>query len=64
MANVQNINIKKYQKLKSSKAHVIPLSNLKRLLAHLSKHLLPDNKLSDHRPAQTDRVSYAHMNIK
>ena len=33
-----------------------PLSKLKRLLAHLSNHLLPDNKLSDHRHTQTDKV--------
>jgi len=39
---------------------MIPLSNLKRLLAHLSKHLLPDSKLSDHRHTHTNRVSYAH----
>ena len=41
MANVQNIKTSKYQ---SSKAHMIPHSSLKRLLAHLSNHLLPDNK--------------------
>ena len=38
----QNISTSKF---KSSKAHnMIPLSNLKRLLAHLSKHLLSNNK--------------------
>jgi len=34
-------------------------SESKRLLAHLSNHLLPDNKISDHRHTHTDRVSYA-----
>jgi len=33
------------------------------LLAHLSNHLLPDSKLSDHRHTQTDRVSYAYIYI-
>ena len=31
------------------------------LQVHLSNHLLPDNKLSDHRHTQTDRVSYAQL---
>jgi len=54
----QNINTSKF---KSSKAHnMIPLSSLKRLLAHLSKHLLQDNKSFDHRHTHTDRVSYAY----
>ena len=43
----QNINTSKFKYLKAH--NMIPLSSLKRLLAHLSKHLLPDNKLSDHR---------------
>jgi len=37
-----------------------PLFATKRLLAHLKHHLLPDNKLPDHRNTQTNRVSYAH----
>jgi len=37
-----------------------PLSATKQLLAHLKHHLLPDNKLLDHRHTHTDRVSYAH----
>jgi len=41
---------------------MIPHSSLKRLLAHLSNHLLPDNKSSDHRHTHTDRVSYAYKN--
>ena len=41
--------------------YVIPLSELKHLLAHLSNHLLPDSKLSDHRHTQIDSVSYAHI---
>jgi len=51
---------KNIEKLKSSNSHIIPLSELKHLLAHLSNHLLPHNKLFDHRHTQTDRVSYAH----
>jgi len=39
---------------------MLPLSATKHLLAHLYQHLLPDNKLPDHRHTQTDRVSYAH----
>ena len=54
---------KKYQKtLKSLKAHMIPHSSLKCLLAHLSNLLLLDNKLSDHCHTHTDRVSYAYIN--
>ena len=41
------------------KSHAIPRSESKHLLAHLSNHLLPDNKLSDHRHTHTERVSYA-----
>ena len=41
--------------------YVILLSELKHLLAHLSKYLVPDSKLSNHRHTQTFRVSYAHM---
>jgi len=36
-----------------------PRSESKRLLAHLSNHLLSDNKIFDHRHTHTDRVSYA-----
>ena len=54
----QNINTSKTLNLQ--KAHIIPLSGLKRLLAHLSSHLLPDNESSDHCYAHTDRVSYAY----
>jgi len=57
-ANVQNINTSK--SLNLQKTQIIPLSSLKRLLAHLSSHLLPDNESSDHRHAHTDRVSYAY----
>ena len=57
-------NMKNIKNSKSSNAHIIPLSKLKRLLAHLSNHLLPDNKLFDYRHTQTDRVSYAYINIK
>jgi len=59
MANVQNIKGLKTQVFKT---HMIPHSSLKRLLAHLSNHLLPDNKSSDHRHTHTDRVTYAYMN--
>ena len=62
MTNVQNIK-KISKKLKSSKAHMISHSSLKCLLAHVSNHLLLDNKLSDHRHTHTDRVSYAYINI-
>jgi len=54
----RNINTSKTLNLQ--KAYIIPLSGLKRLLAHLSNHLLPDNESSDHRHAHIDRVSYAY----
>ncbi|QCE10023.1 hypothetical protein DEO72_LG10g1247 [Vigna unguiculata] len=50
----RNINTSKTLNLQ--KAHIIPLSGLKRLLAHLSNHLLPDNESFDHRHAHTDRA--------
>jgi len=41
------------------KSHAIPRSEFKHLLAHLSNHLLQNNKLFDHRHTHTKRVSYA-----
>jgi len=54
----QNINTSKTLNLQ--KAHIIQLSSLKRLLAHMLIHLLPDQESSDHRHAHIDRVSYAY----
>ena len=42
---------------------MFPLSTSMQLLAHLKHHLLPDNKLPDHRHTHTDRVSYAQIDI-
>ena len=58
-------NVPKHKYIKNSnlqKPHMIPQSSLKRLLAHMSNYLLPDNKSSDHRHTHTDRVSYAYKN--
>jgi len=40
-------------------SHASPRSKSKHLLAHLSHHLLLDNKLPDHRHTHRERVSYA-----
>jgi len=40
-------------------SHANPRFESKHLLAHLSHHLLPDNKLPDHRHTHTEKVSYA-----